>query len=296
MAYRAKPLLSGAEFARQVERLLAPVFAECFTKETRKVRDLLLISSFVLILFVLGVAQLEPTGKALKIPLIGSVIITKGVRWVLAALSAYFLLSLIARSYIEWNLWRLKQQSSILKLSNLQLVQLTAPLAEYYSRINTSFLSSFKLSEELSLLNKDPPSVAQLVEERNQLIQRCQQLTDKLHNHSKATGQTDIALQNEIQTMSEKVNAVEDKIAKEKADREKQVAPERAKLQRQLKDMQDKHEKQISAPVPKEIQGKLYLLGTLDPAQTTLRIRFFFEMAFPMLFGGSAILFSFVAP
>jgi hypothetical protein len=112
-----KPLPPDAEFAAQVERLVAPMFAECFTDETRRVRNLLLTSSFALLLLVLGIVQVDQNQQ---VPLLGiKITVTKGLRWVLAALSAYFLASLLARSYIEWKLWRLKHQSSLLELRNL---------------------------------------------------------------------------------------------------------------------------------------------------------------------------------
>src|SRR5262245_48191048 len=109
---------SAQEFLSSIERLVAPVYTECFSDETRKTRNLLLIISFVLILSSLGLVAFgrEPV----KVPMLEiSVTITSGIRWVLVTLCGYFLVLHSARSYTEWNLWRLRHQAPAMGISDL---------------------------------------------------------------------------------------------------------------------------------------------------------------------------------
>lgn len=101
------------DFLAEAERLITPSYTECFSDEAR---NLLLITSFVLILLVLGTISVGSNAKAQIPPLALSITVNTGVRWMLLSICAYFLFLHTARSYVEWKLSRLRQ---------------IAPMAEY---------------------------------------------------------------------------------------------------------------------------------------------------------------------
>src|SRR4051794_3297715 len=104
MSERPIETLPGDEFLRNAERMLTPPLMECFSEETKKVRNIVLILGFVLILLALGVVSAEES-KPVELPLIKlTLTVKKGLSGVLITVCSYFLVLLAARSYIEWNL------------------------------------------------------------------------------------------------------------------------------------------------------------------------------------------------
>lgn len=110
--------LPALDFLRDTERVLAPSMTECFSEETKKLSGIVLVISFVLILLSLGVISVE--NKPFAVPLIGlEVTITKGLNWLLIVVCGYFLILFAARSYTEWQLWRMKNQAPLLELKRI---------------------------------------------------------------------------------------------------------------------------------------------------------------------------------
>jgi len=111
---------SANDFLADVERLVTPSYAECFTDETRKVGNLLLLISFVLILLDLGIVDVD---RKIELPLPLSSLsfeVTTGMGVLLLILCFYLLLLFALRSYAEWKLWRLRHQASIAGFLDLQ--------------------------------------------------------------------------------------------------------------------------------------------------------------------------------
>jgi hypothetical protein len=104
-------------FAGQVERLLTPAYAECFTDETRKVGNLLLLTSFVLILLDVGIVKAE---SKIELPVFSfSFTVTTGMGVILMAFCFCLLLLFAMRSYTEWKLWRLRHQAPMIEFLDL---------------------------------------------------------------------------------------------------------------------------------------------------------------------------------
>jgi hypothetical protein len=295
------PKSSPEVFAKQVERLIAPLFAECFTKETRRVRDLLLLTSFILMLLILGVVHVDATSrKYFGI----TVTVIYGVRWVLAAVCVYFLSSLCARSYIEWNFWRVTHQSPLLELSRLH-AEITASLAAQNSRFTSAFTSTAELGQKLALLGEDSPTVVQLKKELREADQHSQRLAnqskaewDALQAKGGGTLEERTAFENGIlfqsHKVSERILELTERIGRERASQRERTATERATLEGRLSESDKAFRQHADDPRRGFLNAKLYYLhDTLNPAKTTFRIRFLFEMAFPIIFGVMAIVLSF---
>jgi hypothetical protein len=163
------------------------------------------------------------------------------------ALSAYFLSSLFARAYIEWNFWRLKHQSPLLELSSLQ-AEIDASLAAHHSRIGSSFTSRYELHEKRRLLDKDPPAVAQIATERDKLYQQHQQLNkefivqfEALQAKGGGTPEERMALENgvmfQLHKTFERFTELNAQVDDERERGHERTSAERARLERQLREM-----------------------------------------------------------
>ena len=126
---------SPAELLTHLGDLLNPIYAECLTDETKKVRNLVLVISLVLMLLALGVISIEQ--GSWKVPVLGFVVSVEfGLRWVLATLCVYFLVLLGFRTYVEWNLWRLQHQGPAYEMNTLAL-QIESAFAEKFQAMDT---------------------------------------------------------------------------------------------------------------------------------------------------------------
>jgi hypothetical protein len=142
--------LSPPDFLAEVGSLLTPMYAECFTDETRKVRDLLLVTSIVLILFDFRVIEIN---QEMTLPLLSLTIrVTTGTRAILILLCLYFIVSLIMRSYTEWKLWRLLHQAPMMKLLDL-LAKVESSWQARTTEANTTLNSSIRVLKRLTKLN-----------------------------------------------------------------------------------------------------------------------------------------------
>src|SRR5262249_14389622 len=94
--------LSPAKFLERVENCLQGSFKDCFSDETKKIRNYLLITSFVLFLVVIGAISIGGAPVKLPSPLSGlEVTVNAGLRWILIVLCAYFGILLASRAYAE---------------------------------------------------------------------------------------------------------------------------------------------------------------------------------------------------
>jgi hypothetical protein len=234
MSEGSRPIALPAEFLAEIERLLTPMYAECLTDETRKVRNLLLVTSFVLVLSTLGVVEV---GREGQIPLFGvGILVTTGMRALLMFLCLYFLVSFSLRSYTEWKVWRLRQQAPMIQFLDL------------LARIESSWQALTNDSNRTLKANMD--ALKRLTELNLELMQ----LKDQ--------------------------------------GREKRVARNREfnELHQQLTQLESLLRSQAAAPEIKLLEAQLFSLhDALRPAGRTLRIRYWWEMLFPIGFAASAM-------
>lgn len=131
-----------ARLEARLERALEPAFAECFSDETRKNRNFLLGTSSALFLCLLG--RVHATGNTIELPIVGiKTSINAGLETILLALSVYFLVMFIARSSVEWRIWRLRQEKPFIGL----VETIGEAAAEAKQRFNTIFALSLQNSE-----------------------------------------------------------------------------------------------------------------------------------------------------
>lgn len=300
-----EPENTAEGFAADIERLAMPLFSECFTEETRTIRNLLLITGFALLLFALGVVQVEPKTK---LPLLGvTITVTAGLRYVLIALSCYFFSSLLARSYIDWQLWRLKHQAPLLALAAIRN-KMDVLSGDHSNRVNAAFATSNQLRESLNLIRQRSPAETQIAEELDTAYKEHQRLQSVYATESAAlkakgvsTHDENLALENgvmfELHKMFYRTQDLSAQLDRERAARLDRTSAEEIMLLRKISEADAEHQKQAVDPIADKLNARLhYMLDTINPAYATFRIRFFFEMTFPILFGLFAITFSIVAP
>lgn len=132
---------SYINFLEEVERLVTPNYLECFTDETRKVRNFLLAISFGLILLSLGIIKISPDAT---FPILGmQFAVSRGVGSLMLIVCAYFLTLYVIRSYSEWKLWRLRQQAPLSKFMELHK-NLFLSWKALFDEANARAVKSFK--------------------------------------------------------------------------------------------------------------------------------------------------------
>ena len=109
----------ATEFMDTVEKLAVPLYAECLSDATTKVRDGVFLSGVGLAGIVSGILSTKDG----KFDFLGtSLNVSSSSRPLLVALvivCAYFLVLFSTRSFAEWNIWRLRHQSPIIQLRSL---------------------------------------------------------------------------------------------------------------------------------------------------------------------------------
>jgi hypothetical protein len=255
-----------SEFITQVERLVTPGYVECFTDETRKVRNLLLVTSFVLILALLGIISIgQDSVKPPPLPI--NITVLFGLRWILVALCAYFLVLLGARSYTEWEFWRLRQQASLMQILELN-ADLRSELVSSGERVDAAFEESVQLFDKLQ--EKDP---------------ELERLSAQLNAAYEKIGSSP-ALSHFEEFME---------IEKRIRHRRQELEPVEERLIQQFRDKSDEHLRLAKDPERAIVLARIsYLAGLIPGFNWSLNIRFWFEMMFPILFGTGAILFAII--
>ena len=185
---------SPIDFLAEVERILTPTYAECFTDETRKIRNLLLVTSLVLILFVFGVVAV---GRDSTVPLLGvSISVTTGMRVILMILCIYFLVSFAMRSYTEWKLWRLRHQAPMIQFLGL-LAKIESSWQAFTNESNRTLNSGIDALRRLTESNleliglEDHGRKSEIKAEREELLRR---LTELENVHRSQTAAPEVKL------------------------------------------------------------------------------------------------------
>ena len=283
-------------FLSDVERLLAPVYVDCFSDETRKTRNSLLIISFVLILSSLGLLAISqaPVG----VPGFGiSVKLTSGIRWVLIALSSYFLILHSARSYSEWNLWRLRHQAPFMELSELK-DGISTQLTKRHKTVLSANSLSILLYQKLYELEQDPPEIIDMTKRRDALYSEYQRMGDELRskeNHLQIREYEDEAFK--LEKMREDFDRLQDEIERTRKEHRARISAMRDALKRRLHGLDKNPSAEKAASESDVLFAKLeYLADAIRPINRIRSIRFILEVLFPTAFAVSAIVIGILAP
>lgn len=292
------PTSSPADFFANAERLLTPVYAECFTDETRKVKNLLLVTSIVLILFVFGVVAV---GKAVDVPLLAlSITVRTGMRWILMALCAYFLLLLGARSYIEWKLWQLRNQAPMVALGNLKNTILNSWIArtnQADAKLALSLDTFLRRTEELKV---EPVAESPLKQQRDELFQEFEKSRNELAKKRDLSEERDSSPEYRkvlyhYYNLFEELDDLDRQIREEREKQNEQRWAKGEALTRQLDQAREDHLQETSAPDLASLEEQLnYLLKAIEPLKKVKIVRLWFEMLFPLFLGLSALVLGFV--
>jgi hypothetical protein len=292
------------EFAVRLERALEPAFSECFSPETRKTKNILLITSLLLILLILRVVQ--PTLEPIEIPIIKiGVTVNSGLRWVLVVLCGYFEVLLWTRSYVEWKWWRLRQQApgqDIFSLNSAIAAASRNTLADLVAKNQRSL----ELIRQIAELGKDPPEMDELrakqatLHERQTLIYK---ETSLLHKEYSELTPEDMdtprerllrskldALYLSGEEIFDQWIALEDEISRKQTAHDAFVASAGEPLRKQLDQL---GETGFDSPESQNLEDLReradYLLSNVQAFKWTQIARFLIEMIFPLLVGIIAI-------
>jgi hypothetical protein len=106
-----------AAFMADVEKSVSPIYADCLSEATIKVRDSLLIASVAVIALASGLVKTDGKFDVLGFSMeaFSRDILLVGI----VAICGYFWLLFSLRSFSEWKAWRLRQQSPIMKLVDI---------------------------------------------------------------------------------------------------------------------------------------------------------------------------------
>jgi hypothetical protein len=235
--------------------------------------------------------------------------VTTGLQWVLSAITAYFLIALCARSYIEWKWWRRKHQSPLLEMSHVS-AEIGHEIQRTPDASMASLSSSIALGEELRHLKDDSPLIRELEQQREELHRQHESLNHEYTSRSAALDAKGGGTQDERYELENFMARVCDKrdellqlgarIQNERELLRERVAPREAVVRQQIASLDKDFSRKLEIGRRAQAMAGSKLHSILDSqreALTTFRIRFFFEMAFPIVFGALAVLLSvFVTP
>lgn len=103
------PIDDPAFFIEELQRCLSPYLQECFSKETKKLRNALLALTLGLLLLSLG--ALKFTGQGDLAGLKFDIERGASIKTAVALVVAFFVVIYCVRCYVEWASWRLKNLS-----------------------------------------------------------------------------------------------------------------------------------------------------------------------------------------
>ena len=288
------PSASGREFLGKVEQLLAPAYADCFSDETRKTRDLLLIVSALLMLSGLGLIALGP--EPLKDI---SVSVTGDLRWILLPLCAYLLVLHSARVYGEWKLWRLRHQAPMNELSDLVSLIL-AQSTERTKRMIADFALSTDVSNRLMELSRDPPEVIE-AKERLDIVQKEFERQSDL-NRRNASELSRRELEDgfyKSYKAFEELRRLSEEITRLREEHDARIATKREELERQwlsVKDVGRNWFAEVTSPQNMDLNNRIaYVRNALEPVVRIRSFRFGLEVVFPTGFAIAAIVIGVIA-
>lgn len=282
------------DFLAEVERLLKPMYAECFTDETRKVRDLLLVISVFLILLAFGVIAVDRA--PFQIPPLGlPITVTTGMRGLLIVLCLYFLVSFSTRAYAEWKWWRLRHQAPIDDFLDLE-TKIESSWQDLISEANKTLRSSWDVLKKQNELYQEPHAISQLTEEFEDLSKKYKRLSSEIKEKRDLLEWSEIKkLHDHRDRIVESIRQVGDQLRKERTARRDEIALESGALARKLAELEDRYRRQTDAPDLEVLEAQLgYLHDAVRPVKKILSMRRWFEALFPISFGIVAIVLGFV--
>ena len=286
----------------RIEKAVGPVYEECFSEQTVKARNQLLVTSVGLILILLDLGEASDAPETLR--WLSS--LKTNASWAGALLCLYFEIVVGSRSYIDWVKWRLRHQAPAFDLLELR-DQLLSAHSEVSKRINANIARSAKLVKQMAQAYETPDRL-------NQIASRMMTLFDanfpllseqlRLGRQLHALERHDISkreqLEREYNAVFAKIQAnfaeVEDLRAQEdmiSAQHEAASKSALADIEREQNELMRQLDFATSPDVRKaDALGKrLTLLRTLSrPVSWTFKARLFIEALFPLIVGLAAML------
>jgi hypothetical protein len=254
------------QFLDTVEQLATPIYADCLSDATVKIRDSVFISGLVMI--TLGSGFL--TNNGLRFELLGfslaASLSTKALLISVSAIGVYFLVVFSTRSYADWMLWRLRHQAPIAKL-----LDLTVDI--YREGSNEAFEAQAAISDASTAYFtriEKPAGLKQLELDRDTAFQQMMISTTEFAKFNAAT-----LLYHELN---------DELAAEEKTWSEEVVEPAKLAHRKAL-------EQRPNGNYAKQIA---YVRDRLRPAALLIPLRFTFEIFFPILFGAAALVIAII--
>jgi cell division protein FtsB len=182
---------SSVDFLAKVDQLISPSFSECFSHETRKVRDQLLMVSVIPITVALGIATLQDSKGDLPVRFLHGSLLP------FVLLCIYFLAEFAARSFPEWKLWRLHHQAPMLELVNLSN-ELGRESTKRFDEISDQVNAARRRLEQLLV---EPENIADLRRQFKASEKTYQEYAERRDVWYRATDAERKALEREIRTL-----------------------------------------------------------------------------------------------
>lgn len=163
----SSPMRTVDPFLRQLAENLAPHLQECFSEETKSLRNVILGLGSVILLLSLGTISIGNDAEVwvLKVTINARDVLLKTG----AFIEGFFLSVLLARCFVEWNAWKLKllaPQWSLANLSHDLTVEAYARAAREAQLRNELLCGSVsprradEIEAELKTIASDPDAVA----------------------------------------------------------------------------------------------------------------------------------------
>lgn len=284
--------LSPAKFLLRVENSLRNSFTDCFSDETKKVRNLLLLISFILFLVVIGAISVG--GAPIKVRQLGDLEVTvnAGLRWILIALCVYFGILLASRSYAEWQMWRFREQRPLAELRELAS-EIFIDHARAAKKIQGHFKRTEQLHDKLAELDKDSPEIEKL---RASLDDEYKKIDDLKDQMEKTNSDWEAAAAQSIEAFWNSEEMFE-KIKDRRVEHEARIAPIRIVVEEELKKAEEEFRKKSADLEARGLDARLqYIRNMYDVAFRTYKSRYWFELMFPLVFAAVAILSGIFVP
>lgn len=284
-----------ALYYARVKRIVSRGLTDPFSDETRKIKDFLLLASFVLAVTATGIVSVQSSGEAevfgLKLQLNGALNV------LLITLCMYFEIIFVGRSYIEWRFWNLNRWTPLFEIPQV-INELVRDSIEDKSFERARRAS--KAQERLSELEKDPPGVVALLEKKQSLeedyfagrltfSEQSEQRNEPQHSATMTTWEDRLKGMLEAQSVAfyERRNAINNEIEVARAAYKASVKSE---VERLTKEKEFDFSAELELLKAFQAKANLFVDG-VKVAKTAFRIRYYVERAFPVAFGLIAISF-----
>jgi hypothetical protein len=211
---------------------------------------------------------------------------------------------LATRSYIEWNLWRLRMQAPMAAFLDLG-TRISSIWLARTNEANSILKSMLAVSEKRAELHCESPAVSPIQRESDAVLEKFRAVGGEIQTlHERHTRQ-ELAENNELWSALSELNqrkadsfdelmGLEVQLRKERSARRERIAAQDEPLARELTELQEAYRRQTAAPKMKASEDQLaYLNHSVRRVSNVLHIRLWFEMLFPMIFGALAIALGF---